>query len=48
MKQMIAVLVLGACSCGVAQAKDHFYQKGRLASMQAVECGSQEKSGNSV
>ena len=48
MKKTLAVLVLMACGCGVGQAKDHFYQKGRLVSMQAVECGSHEKSGNSV
>lgn len=47
MNKVFALLVVGACTCGIAQAKDHFYQKGRLVSMQAVECGSTEKSGNS-
>lgn len=49
MKKLLMVIVSGALCCGLAQAKDpHFYQKGRLVSMEAVACGSTEKSGNSI
>jgi hypothetical protein len=41
----LAVLVLALCS--ITFAKDaHFYQKGRLLSMESVSCGYAEKSGN--
>ncbi len=38
------VLVVGLLS-SAAVAKDHFYQKGKLVSMEAVSCGFAEKSG---
>ena len=38
------VLVVGLIS-SAASAKDHFYQKGKLVSMEAVSCGYAEKSG---
>ncbi len=41
----LAALVLALCS--IAPAKEHhFYQKGRLLSMESVSCGYAEKSGN--
>lgn len=48
MRKVFAVLVLGACTCGAAHAKEHFYQKGRVVSMESVKCGYAEKSGNTI
>jgi len=49
MRKLAVVMVLGASMSLVAHGKEpRFYQKGRLASMEAVSCGFAEKSGNSI
>ncbi len=41
---LLAALTLGLLTAS-ASAKDHFYQKGRLVSMESAQCGYAEKSG---
>lgn len=43
MKKMLLALIVVALASGIAEAKEHVYQTGKIETMKSVPCGSQAK-----